>query len=343
MAKAVIILGAGASADFGVPVLRSVFKDRQAKRYLEENQDLHNLLRELFWDLRGCDIESSDKSLTVEEMLTVLRDWENEASGQCPHPDSVDRLRKGIYILIQRAVFVGKSTRAKHLNPLIEIARECFEYTTWASFNWDCIFESSFYYSQPWEGPGSRFNPSLAVQIRNWHSGVMKHKFLKLHGGINWWMIDGHLTYLKWSGGGALQMKWDEYSQNPGMENTPVILEPSYYKYEDEVYRILSPQWDLFFQRLCEADVVIIMGYSLPEADSEARSKIMTAFQTNTECKWLVVDPSETVRDRYRRLLGEKSLRVLDKTLAGFNNEIREDLQESFPDVDFSEARDEEE
>lgn len=74
MPDVVVVLGAGASAEFGVPVLRRMFKDPFARRYLEENPRLHRSLREVFWGPRGHDLESSDQSLTIEGMLTVLKD-----------------------------------------------------------------------------------------------------------------------------------------------------------------------------------------------------------------------------------------------------------------------------
>jgi hypothetical protein len=47
------------------------------------------------------------------------------------------------------------------------------------------------------------------------------------------------------------------------------------------MYNQLAPQWDHFFQNLIKADCIIVLGYSLPEMDINARSRIMTAFQVN--------------------------------------------------------------
>lgn len=338
MPRAVIILGAGASADFGVPTLASVFKDRQSRIYLHQNPEILRMLEETFWRVRGHSLESSDQSLTVEEMLTTLRDWEQEPGLPAElRPANLPAFRRKLYVLIERAVFEGKSTRSEHLNPLISICRQKFEHTTWASFNWDCIFESSFWYSQPYLGPGSRINPSLGIPMANWRPGSSRHLFLKLHGAINWWMISGTLTYLPWSAGGDLAQKWTEFDSNPAMQDRPVILEPSFYKYQDDSYDQLRPQWERFFDELLRADCVIIVGYSLPDSDSLARSKILTAFQVRPTCKWLMVDPSDSVRDRYRRLFGTEGLKIHQTTLAGFNNAIRQNLQEAFPEIDFSE------
>ena len=221
MSRAVVILGAGASADFGVPTLQYMFKDPHARRYLKERADLLSQLNTVFWDTRGHGLETSEQSLSIEQMLTILRDWERESSlDEGLRPKNLPELRRGLLVLIQKAVFEGKTTdRGRHLNPLIEICREKFEHTTWATFNWDCMFESSFWYSQTWMGPGSRSNPRLAIPLRNWHGGTSKHTYLKLHGGINWWLINDEITYLRWTEDGPLAQKWAEYNQDPLMED----------------------------------------------------------------------------------------------------------------------------
>lgn len=53
VARAVVILGAGSSADFGVPTLANIFKDHHARRYLQAKSDLLGQLNEMFWQPRG--------------------------------------------------------------------------------------------------------------------------------------------------------------------------------------------------------------------------------------------------------------------------------------------------
>lgn len=60
-------------------------------------------LDRVFWKPRGHSLKTSDASLTVEEMLTILRDWEKETT--IPPKLSVDdlaRFRKEIYVLIYK-------------------------------------------------------------------------------------------------------------------------------------------------------------------------------------------------------------------------------------------------
>jgi len=329
MANVVVILGAGASADFGVPTLRNIFKDRHARTFLAARRNFNKRLNEIFWAPRGHTVDTSDESLTIEEMLTILRDWEQEST--CS--DSLDAntaiaLRRNLYVLIQRAVYEGKSTRPQHLNKLIQLMNGKFDLITWASFNWDCVFEGSYWYCR-------HQNLKLAINLENWYSTGRKNEFLKLHGGINWWKVNDKLRYLQFGHGGELSTRWTEYADGDA-EGEPVILEPSVYKYHDENYELLRPQWERFIERLCEANYVLILGYSLPEADSQARSKITVAFQVNPTCRWLVVDPSPETCRRYMRLLGQTSLTTFNIGLVGFTNDLRENLQAAFPAMDFS-------
>lgn len=335
MSKLVVILGAGASADFGVPTLGGLFKDTHSKIYLQKNTWLLNHLEQIFWKPRGHDLRTSDESLTVEEMLTILRDWEQEKTVPPKlSTDDLARFRKEIYVLIYKALFEGKSTKSAHLNKLLDFARVQFDQVTWASFNWDCIFESSFWYSSgDWGPPGqtNRRNPRLVVNLKNWNNGGSKHIYLKLHGGINWWYDNKSLCYCRFSGSGDLASKWATYASEAVPTSHPVILEPSYYKYTDSLYDLLKPQWEHFLKSLIEADYVLVIGYSLPSADSQARCKMLTAFQANLTNSWAVIDPSTEVVKHYRRLFGKTRIQSSLGTLVAFNNDFEQNFQSLFP------------
>jgi hypothetical protein len=81
---------------------------------------------------------------------------------------------KNLYVLIRRAVFVGKSTKPQHVNTLIDLMSKKFDMVTCASFSWDCVFEASYWYCR-------HGNPKLAIDLDNWHATSRKNEFLKLH------------------------------------------------------------------------------------------------------------------------------------------------------------------
>jgi hypothetical protein len=323
MAKLVVILGAGASASFGVPTLRNLFKDPHAIEYLQANTRLRDQLERQFWGPRGHTLETSHASLTVEEMLTLVR----EQSIALTRSERT-LFQRSLYVLIKKAIYDGKSSRGAHLNRLIAYADKAFDEVLWASFNWDCIFEASFYYSggTSWV---DRRNPTLVIDVVGWRNCGRKHFFLKLHGGINWWFDGERICYLPFGRKPDLDNRWKQFEAEPTNErDMPVILEPSYYKYSDPMYDRLRPQWDAFEQTLQVADYILVLGYSLPEADFKARATLMRAFQLNPAARWIVIDSSPDICTKYGRLFGNRNVTCLRMPLQDFTQHLDDCLDE---------------
>lgn len=343
MENAVVILGAGSSADFGVPTLNGIFNEDHVEEYLDAHPRFADALQEVFWEPRGHTRATADESINVEEMLTVLRDW--EAADGVPDPPAemqVPVFRKHLYALIERAVHRDRSTSDEHLNPLLDYCRAYFRRTTWASFNWDCMFEATYWWTSGYPPPGTRprTNPRLAIPVERWRAPQSRdttragHELLKLHGSVSWWLApaeDGEDEYKirSYQFGGEVQRKFDAYDADENPEEIPAILEPSFHKYNTDLYRLLEPQWDRLQLRLVEADIVIVVGYSLPPADSEARATLLNAFQVNRDAPWVVVDPGQLTRARYRRLFGQERLTIHPLELSEFNEHLEESLDET--------------
>lgn len=321
--KAVFILGAGSSVPFRVPTLLGIFKDKEARSQLDRDKFLHQTLSQFFWAPRGHDLDTSDLSLSVEEILTLIRDYEKQAYGTPRLPIDIDRFRRALYVLIKKAVYDHKNTRGRHLNTIIDFARHNYEKVTWASFNWDCIFEASYYYSSCDNPLYGRNNPTLVIELEDWKKAYSTHTFLKLHGAINWWYDNDHLIYLPFGKKPELNNRWSAYEQGK-TSGQPVILEPSYYKYQDAIYKLLFPQWEHFVRSLLEADLVVILGYSLPEADFEARRALTIGFQSNERARFIVVDSQSWVCDRYYRLFGRTRLTCVPKRLEDISPHFHE-------------------
>ncbi|MCH8911787.1 MAG: hypothetical protein IH867_13765 [Chloroflexi bacterium] len=336
MTTAVVVLGAGASADFGVPTLKEMFGDPHAQEYLlEVNRPLRSMLENIFWAPRGYGLATAANSLTVEQMLTILKDIEvNRDQVGSLLPSATRLVRRGLYSLIKKSIFDDRNSRPAHLNGIIDHLGERFDSVVWASFNWDCIFESSFWYRVPWGmGYGSRSNPQLTSPMMNWVNGGPKHRLLKLHGGINWWRVRGQIVYKKFTKNSELDDAWSRFESNRTDEPHPVILEPSSYKYGGDVFNLLKPQWRVFLNSLVEADVVIVVGYSLPDFDEWARSNMSASFQRNSRAKWLIVDPSQLVIDHYQQLFGIKRVSYAKMTLAEFDADLSNNLATGLPET----------
>src|SRR5262245_57454357 len=91
--RVVVILGAGASAPFGVPTLRHVFTEVRARNHLGNDAFLRDRLRDVFWGPRGLNINSSPDGPTVEDILTILRDSEKQKILPVLLDGEVDRFR----------------------------------------------------------------------------------------------------------------------------------------------------------------------------------------------------------------------------------------------------------
>jgi hypothetical protein len=119
-----------------------------------------------------------------------------------------------------------------------------------------------------------------------------------------------------WSGNDTLSERWSIFEQGTDPLNFPVILDPSYHKYPDPVYDLLQPQWETLAAELSTAERIIVIGYSLPEGDTRERSVISSSLQANPSAKWLLIDPSESTADRYKKLIGNQQLTWIQDRLA---------------------------
>lgn len=337
MPDAVVILGAGASADFGLQTLPYLFQDQASISYLRNNPDFARQLEEIFWEPRGYDRETSHRGVNIEEMLTLIRDWEEmDDPPQIVAETDLSTLRTQLYVLIYRAVYRGKSSRAAHLNDLIDFCREEFDNTIWASFNWDCIFEASFWYSSsPVPSPNRRgYLPYIPLDFPQWRREDRDHTLLKLHGAVNWWVIDGELTWCDWGDRQRLDELWGDFERGEMGETFPVILEPSFYKYEDEApFEYLETMWNRFQSSLSNARYVIVIGYSLPVADERSVSVINTSVEQNPESEWLIVDTEQYVADRYERMIGEDWVSWFEGPLREFADDTVDNLHDKLPSL----------
>lgn len=228
---------------------------------------------------------------------------------------SIEEFKKYLYIFLKKVVYSNKSTRnSEHWDPFFDYC-DGFEQVTWCSFNWDCILENSFYHhngnKEPMRLPnGTIFQNSLSKGPSEKTSD--KHTLLKLHGGINLWHEDNQneIIYLlpksrnhgDWEG--FVDDRWDVYEIGEKSNGYPIILEPSAFKYEDCIYEQIKPHWDIFTQEMKKAHLIIIIGYSYPQTDSEMPdSPLKCALENVSEnAAIVIIDPAKAVLDRYERV-----------------------------------------
>ena len=74
-----------------------------------------------------------------------------------------------------------------------------------------------------------------------------------------------------------------------------------------------------------------VIGYSLPEADSQARALISLGFQWNRTARWLVIDESAYTCARYEHLIGTRQLVSLPIKLEDLNPALKPTLDALLP------------
>ena len=175
------------------------------------------------------------------------------------------------------------------------------------TFNYDTLPERFLLKSSKWcPGDGYGFGPNLERECLR--ASISKPtstvKILKLHGSVGW-LSGGHLPENKITlsnklleGFGLIprtDRDWDDLPKR-------VMLAPSFVKiFEHPEYYNL---WSQAAQALRDAEDVVVIGYSLPEADGAAVALVTGALQSKRS-RLLVVDPAaDELRERYKMVTG---------------------------------------
>jgi len=314
--RCVVILGAGASVPYGVPATKDLFFCTEARAYLEKES---NFKEQIDMFKENFKIKNPENP---EELLTYAVE-----SGFKGDPDGLKKFRKHFYIMLKRSIYDGKSTNIPN-PPLDAFFEYChsFRHTTWCNFNWDGILESAYYYYTK-----KRHNMSIVLNVENyWPEGTLSEKnhLLKLHGGINWRRDESKIDFLRTDKRvklGTVNYFWENYEKGETENWHPAILEPSAYKYEslkdpedprapktpkDPIYKQIMPQWKRFADEMKEAHLIIAIGYSYPETDSNMPESPLENI--NGDAKIVIIDPRandtangdlECVRKRYENVV----------------------------------------
>lgn len=327
MRRVVVILGAGASVSAGLPSLAGVFEDESVKAYLaSDGRDFEIFLRKYIWGPRNVTEAERWRSLNLEEVLTLLRLWED--NNQSPLNFKKNRnYQRQLLGCVYRSVYMDKRDNgARDYNHLIVHCDRSYDSVTWASFNWDAKFEQAFYYAFLALGQGNNL-PRCHPGVNGWEGTNPKHLLLKLHGSVSW--LEGPKTGTAQSlrfgavkGARPIEKAWDSYLAGDPNALSPIIAEPSFFKHERiKKSKFLWSQWNTFDKALGQADDVLIVGYSLPDGDAMAKQSLLTLVARNPNAKVIVVDPDGDgqVLSRYTRVVGgPPRLSARKETLSDF-------------------------
>jgi hypothetical protein len=263
------------------------------------------------WNPRGKTIDTSDESMNIEEVLTLLKQWEQ---GKCVNPPLNFarnlRIQKQLLGCVYRSVYMDKAdNHERFMNQFIRHLDTRFDHVTWGTFNWDAKLEQAFYREMEHDAAGRL--PKCMPELQDWDGSNDKHLMLKLHGSVSWFERPGaggvyNLPFGRHRPPLPINVQWGKYLSGAS-EDKPLIAEPSFFKHEEINTRpLLRSQWEAFDDAMAVANTVFICGYSLPDGDARAKQSLLTAVARRDDVPWIVVDPDSRgeVRQRYERILG---------------------------------------
>lgn len=325
MKRAVFVFGAGASASAGLPVQANLFRD-----YFEAGEacpdSFRNELVSFFSDFFHIDVrhlDQHDSFPTFEEALGVLElaiDKEETFSPNYPLPkmrEIRDALVYSMGIAIERKTVRSTNTYHKFVRKLFHNGHFADGEYAFINFNYDILLDKALmdlkfrkkkimidygirFANETAEGQGGKFQEWSPV------SGEAVH-YLKPHGSYNWMHCPtcNSMYILVDQKSEVFRTGYIQTRENCIKDKTPldcVIEPPSFFKKYKNLY--LQNIWNAMTQLLFQADVVIFVGYSLPDAD------MWTKYALKRSCfdykrKLIVVNPATQEAETYRRFLGE--------------------------------------
>jgi hypothetical protein len=204
------------------------------------------------------------------------------------------------------------------------------------SLNWDCVLENAIYrcldpngltevdidyccYTTPLQGPdGKKANhvPSILQKAR----GLYNIKLMKLHGSINCvicpncnrlyaglhapreWMEEYLANKICPRCARIAPYSWQGKGDSPILE--PLLISPTFLKELDNTH--IQMIWHNAYVDLCEAQKLVFIGYSLPEADYHLRTLLKRAIRRDAEITIVLTkgdnpaaDCPAHIRDKY--------------------------------------------
>ncbi len=264
----------------------------------------------------GISLERYYRDIETRERL-------NKFAKSANKPTDWGRRRADLIELIRRAIIhttcdIKKSPAIPRISAAHQdILKSLNKGDTIITFNYDTVIEESFGFTNLWspkDGYGARVhnvNNSWCKQwIKKWggskgHSAVL---LLKLHGSINWTLYNNRQIrikprpYVLRTRGGAAVV--EKTSIVPPSMDKPIHRSP---------YKQL---WRKARLKLDACQDIVVIGYSLPEADLMARALIDEVCRLReTRKKYIanfhIVDPNKAMQDKmieiFRRAFGPYS------------------------------------
>ncbi|MEW5914506.1 MAG: hypothetical protein AB1814_18265 [Thermodesulfobacteriota bacterium] len=329
MYKTVFILGAGASADAGIPVMKD-FLDRARDFYTtdwltKEEKQIFSRVFDAINQLTGTSFYSYIDLNNIENVLSAF-DMGSLIGrlGNIPVEKIID-LKKYAQKLIGITIDLSTNFRQREDNGTVVeghyhrlatvildiLAKQKDQEVSIITFNYDLALEYAMH-----------FHKIKTNYYLNNITDDSSLPLLKLHGSVNWgysnvdnsviyFGIDKILNGLGFTGikNNKKLIVWKQFeneeTKNRQKIGGPVIVPPTWSKSEHH-YKI-DRVWKKAAEVLSKAEAIYIIGYSLPETDLFFR--YLFALSTHGEVSlrrfWVFnPDPEDEVGKRFEKLVG---------------------------------------
>ena len=233
---------------------------------------------------------------------TTKRDQNGDPIWKKMTIDIQDLFKQVLLGTLEESLFGHHSTNiftaSCHYHDLISQSLSPFDSVI--SFNYDCVADVSMaLHCATWNPMKSYgFAPSDAHNADYWNPNSRSHRgrptrLLKMHGSINW----------QQSAGGIKLMQRPYTRQNADRK---FFIVPPVLSKENWIIEELQSVWSEAVDALQRADSIIIIGYSLPDADALSSAMLRTRAQSTRHTKrrelrnLVIANPDKSVRGRIR-------------------------------------------
>ena len=332
MAKNVIILGAGASAGYGAPVMRN-FLDVAAQLYASgkagQRAESFKRVFEAVSNLQAVHSKSELDLVNIESIFTAFELAKTLQRFPGVEVASIDdliddlkwvivsTLQAKLNFPVQGRTIIGHPDIRQFIRSILSRERRQGKVdTAILTFNYDLLVDLAILSEQVGVDYGLARQP-------NCHEWI---PLLKLHGSLNWttnihtkevfpWFLNKYfaryglqvpnpdITSAGIPIGDQLSQYGEGENEPEKVDGIPVIVPPSWNKADS--HRAISKVWARAAAELSEASSIFVVGYSLPDTDSFFRQlyALGTVGATLLQRFW-VYNPDQKREGVFRSMLG---------------------------------------
>ncbi|MBI5693647.1 MAG: hypothetical protein HZC55_26520 [Verrucomicrobia bacterium] len=334
MAKHIILLGAGASAQFGAPVMSNfldVARDLYAAGKVGPEKGRFENVFSAIASLQAVHSKADFDLINIESIFTAFELAKTLGRFPDRKPEELDKLIEDLKWLI--IVTIEQTVRFRANEGRIEAhdgtasflakLRELWKGTPVSlailTFNYDIIWDLALLQA------GFRVDYGVGQRVAE----DRRIPLLKLHGSLNWgvesqsgavvpWFLSNYLSHFgvepfreikeaRIPIGSQIFRLMEFTSEKKQINPVPVIVPPSWNKADS--HRAISSVWAKAAEELSDAESIYVVGYSLPTTDSFFRQLFALGSVGKTLLKrFWVFNPDPSREAVFRGMLGQGAL-----------------------------------